>query len=221
MARRRLKHKQPPPPPDLSADLPRTAQTSRSFRRIVFTTRTNPPSPARVRFTPSPPSTTTKAATSPPRSALRKSNTSVRQRFSAASSTSRITPSVNVSFMPAPAPQRRLQPLLIDLMEETPTASSSTSPASSVSPVAQATIMPQEVKESPPKATTFTNLVEPRYRLKQEVAQLAAAVLRSNLVPVTARIWHTFGFVTINDVEEERHLAGLYAIILEEAVHKQ
>ncbi|OAK93344.1 hypothetical protein IQ06DRAFT_311651 [Phaeosphaeriaceae sp. SRC1lsM3a] len=42
----------------------------------------------------------------------------------------------NASFMPAPAPQRRLQPLLIDLMEETPTASSSTSPASSVSPVA-------------------------------------------------------------------------------------
>ncbi|OAK93359.1 hypothetical protein IQ06DRAFT_183864, partial [Phaeosphaeriaceae sp. SRC1lsM3a] len=35
------------------------------------------------------------------------------------------------------------------------------------------------------------------------------------------RIWHTFGFVTINDVEEERHLAGLYAIILEEAIFQE
>ncbi|OAL01825.1 hypothetical protein IQ06DRAFT_218832 [Phaeosphaeriaceae sp. SRC1lsM3a] len=153
----------------------RTAQTSRSFRRIVLTTLPNPPSPTR-----------------------------------------------------------------------TPIASSSTSPASSVLSVAQATIMPQEVKESPsqrqrPSHTSSSRdigiyaIIRPYIaeddrdvgiarlepQVKQEVAQLAAAVLRSNLVPVTARIWHTFGFVTVNDVEEERHLAGLYAIVLKEAVDKQ
>lgn len=58
-------------------------------------------------------------------------------------------------------------------------------------------------------------------QVKQEVAQLAAAVLRRNLVPVVERVWHTFGFVVVDDIEQERHLAGLYGAIFEHAIDKQ
>lgn len=49
---------------------------------------------------------------------------------------------------------------------------------------------------------------------KQHVAQLVGTVLRKKLLPMQTTAWYSFGFVTTKDEEEERQLAGLYAVLL-------
>jgi hypothetical protein len=50
---------------------------------------------------------------------------------------------------------------------------------------------------------------------KQDAARLTGAVLRRNLLPLSANAWYAFGFVTTRTEDEERRLAGLYANILQ------
>jgi hypothetical protein len=50
---------------------------------------------------------------------------------------------------------------------------------------------------------------------KQDTARLTGAVLRRNLLPLSANAWYAFGFVTTGTEEEERRLAGFYADILQ------
>ncbi|KAL5118768.1 hypothetical protein ACEQ8H_003271 [Pleosporales sp. CAS-2024a] len=53
---------------------------------------------------------------------------------------------------------------------------------------------------------------------KRATAQLASAVLRDKLLPLTSAAYHAFGFATLRSEEEERILGGLYrALLLEES----
>ncbi|KAH7411864.1 hypothetical protein DE146DRAFT_732252 [Phaeosphaeria sp. MPI-PUGE-AT-0046c] len=199
----------------------RTAQTAQSFGQVEFIIRPNPPSPSRVRFTPSPRLTAIKAATSPPRSALRPST---RQSTSTAAAAPQVTASAKAISMPSFMLQTHSQPLLIDSteavpkqMQETPSANQGLSHASSTRNMDLYAIVRPYLTED----DQDVGIARLQPLVKQELAQLAAAVLRRNLIPVAARVWYTFGFVVVNGIEEERHLAGLYATILEEATDKE
>jgi hypothetical protein len=52
---------------------------------------------------------------------------------------------------------------------------------------------------------------------ERDTVQLIGTVLRGNLLPMSANSWYTFGFVTTQNVEEERRLGGLYAALLKDA----
>jgi hypothetical protein len=66
-----------------------------------------------------------------------------------------------------------------------------------------------------------TDSVQPLHKrepgTKRDVALLIETVSHGNLLPKHESAWYSFGFVCTQDEEEERRLAGLYSVIIQEA----
>ncbi|XP_014562006.1 hypothetical protein COCVIDRAFT_85393 [Bipolaris victoriae FI3] len=64
------------------------------------------------------------------------------------------------------------------------------------------------------ESVTATRKPEPR--TKQEVALLIQTASRGHLLPKHESAWYSFGFVCTTTEEDERRLAGLYAVLIQE-----
>ncbi|KAF5847821.1 hypothetical protein GGP41_009020 [Bipolaris sorokiniana] len=69
---------------------------------------------------------------------------------------------------------------------------------------------PQPVTDAVPQ------VCKPVPRTKQEVALLIETASRGNLLPKYKSAWYSFGFVCTTNEEDERRLAGLYAVLIGE-----
>jgi hypothetical protein len=194
----------------------RAAKTCPAFSKLTFHLPTTPPtSPPqeRVCFTNPTASTSVKLSTSSPKPALKPSTTQ----------TSSKTPSPIVKravrAIPYPSPPRPQQPAPQQPRKTSNRTTSSVIP--SISPPVPQNDIFEVVRPYLAEEDRALGLPRLQPASKQDSAQLAGAVLRGKLLPMTTNAWHTFGFVTTHSECEERTLGGLYAAILTKASNSQ